>query len=682
MTAIVDDTQLSLFGPEAEDREMGEGASDEGAPTNHDEAVDCPPVGDQTAANHQTRDPSSAGHHRSAASEPAEVEAARRAPRPGAHAVTSAAVHPTPDAAPRPQTLEEALQQIATLGLLEPGVLRRVRSDIKVAAQMIALPGALAHRQGENTPADIPCDPERLRPLLNDVRPVRFDREPPRPARFDREPRRWSSMPRRWSSIRSSTTRVLRLTGWLVDGKANRAPLPEPWKSAAEQISQVARHAVFARFARFCLARGIACGDVGAATLEEFRAHRLRSSLDPNVKETIYALRRAWNDLAAASPTWGGQPLTRPQRPNYITKPFSELNPGFVADLEAYLKRLADPDPFDQRVRKAKSPATIKCLRRILRLEASILVMAGWKVDEIRSLRDLVRPKAVEAILRDQWVRVGHNKAWPPGAVSVASYIKMVARHCPEIPDDERAKIEELCSIPKTSRKGLTKKNRDRLTQFDDPQALARFYHLPGGCFVEADRLFSSGKKIRAAQLHQRAIALAILICKPLRKRQLARLDLAHFKKDRRGRFYYFCVPGEETKNGQDNEANLPEPLIRRLAIHLDKYRPLLLPGESTAIFIGCSGGQINDEYLARRVSRLVEDRVGNDFSVHFARHLAATLILDDDPNNAPVAQRLLDHTDVKTTIRYYGAQRTRGSQQVYIRILEEKTAAIRSKRK
>ena len=660
MTTIDDGAQFALFSFEDATEDEPDAGAGDGLSLSRDQGA-AEAVADEPIAVETTIDRPVAAADASAdgMQPPKGIDDAGGAEAPVAGGAVPAAATSAANTRPLPQNLEAALQQVAALNLLEQQVLRRMRSDVTVAAAMIHLPDVSVAPEDGHPPAAIPCDPEKLRPLLNNVRPARFERGP-----------------RRWSSIRSSIARLLRLTGWVEDAKADRSPLPEPWQTAAAQIDQVGRHAVFVRFARFCVARDVTPAEVSTATLAEFRAHRLRSTLDPLAGKPIYALRRAWNDVAGTLPGWEGRPLGPLPGPRPTSRSFADLAPGFAADVDAFLARLANPDPFDRAIRKALAPSTIKCLRSMMRHAASTLTSRGWSVADVSSVRDLMRPKAVEAILRDQWERVGQGKAWPAGATPLAAYLKRIARHCEGLSDDERAAVKELCDLVKNPNKGLTRKNRCRLAEFDDPKAIARLVSLPDQCFAEADRLYEAGKHVRAAQLHQRALALAILICKPLRKLQLARLNLRHFRRDSRKRLNYFCIPGEETKNGQDNEAALPEPLIRRLEIHLKKYRPLLQPGEGTFLFVGRPGKEINDQYLAHRLSRMVEDRVGADFSVHFARHLAATLLLDDDPNNGPVAQRLLDHTTVKTTTRYYGAIRTRASQQKYMRILEEKTSA------
>lgn len=568
-----------------------------------------------------------------------------------------------PDQADRPRTLEDALTLIEGARALAPETLRRIRSDITVAARCIELPHVHTQLQQRNEPRDIPCDPVELRPLLAAVLPARSGRSR-----------------HRWSSIKASIARALQLTGWIEGGGARRAPLPEPWLSAKRRLPHAARQAAFRIFGHFCIDRGIAPEAVANATMDAFRTHRLATTLDMAVSNMMCALRRAWNDLAGTDPAWAGRRLASPRRLRTLAMPFAEMDPTFVQEVEAYLARLADPGPFDRTIGKPRSPVTLGCLKGVFQRAATVLLQTGWKPNEVRSLHDLLRPNAVEAILRDQYRRLGNGNRWAPGTVTIASYLKMAAKHCPTLSAEDRVKVNELCGCVKVTAKGLSRKIRQRLAQFDDPAVMRRWMGLPDACFAKADQLFAAGTQIRAAQIHQRGLALAILIAKPLRRSELAILDLRrHFRKDSRKRLHYFCIPAEQVKNGQDVEVSLPEPVIRRLMIHVSKYRPLLDHHGTSFLFPGRDGGHISAQVLATALKRLVQNEVGAEFSAHFVRHLAATLLLDADPTNGPIAQRLLGHTDQKTTLRAYGAQRTRGAQLAYARILEERAAKARN---
>src|SRR5690242_17583700 len=83
----------------------------------------------------------------------------------------------------RPRSLAEALQHVAHAEGLKPELLRRLRSDIGTVAKMTG-----------RTPAQLPCDPRSLRPIIRSVLPARY-----------------RITQKRWSNLRSAVARLLKM---------------------------------------------------------------------------------------------------------------------------------------------------------------------------------------------------------------------------------------------------------------------------------------------------------------------------------------------------------------------------------------------------------------------------------------------------------------------------------------
>jgi integrase len=62
-------------------------------------------------------------------------------------------------------------------------------------------------------------------------------------------------------------------------------------------------------------------------------------------------------------------------------------------------------------------------------------------------------------------------------------------------------------------------------------------------------------------------------------------------------------------------------------------------------------------------LKQLVQNQIGAEFNAHLVRHIAVHLLLEDDADNMPVAQRLIGHGDLQMTERFYGAGRSRAAQ-------------------
>ena len=80
--------------------------------------------------------------------------------------------------------------------------------------------------------------------------------------------------------------------------------------------------------------------------------------------------------------------------------------------------------------------------------------------------------------------------------------------------------------------------------------------------------------------------------------------------------------------------------------------------------------GHVTGNNFAQGLSREIWRHLGIKFNSHLARALVATIILDADPNGGPIAQRMLGHQHLETTIRHYGMQRGRAAQRQYEQFL------------
>jgi hypothetical protein len=607
-------------------------------------------------------DGSSAAHHRIPISRLGEdqagvdIDAIRE--RCDAGRVVPSLMAPTPPASIEeqptglPEFVDQALAQVTSLGLLEPERLRHLRSDIGVAAKLTKLPLSR-----------LPCDPCLLRPILHRVLPARH-----------------RITGKRWSSIKSSLARVLKITGWLDPDDALKTRLGEQWQAGCDRLPYSGQKPAFAHFARFCQRQGIQPGDVSEETVEAFRHWRSQRTLDLNVTQCMTALRRLWNWNVRHHPDWPQHILQSPRDPRRYGLSASDVHPQLRADIEACCASMARFSPLDPRQTRRYSPTTIRQTRAILLQVAAILVRKGADLDSLQSMRDVLNPAAVRCVLEDHADRLGKGEGWAASSGNVAATLKRAARISAALSDTNMTEVERLCGMVKFPSPRLTRKARERLAQFDEPAVMRRYLRLTKECFAAADRMLRDGVAKRAARLDQRALALAILANKPLRREDLIELDLAtDFQRDSKGRIVGLSIPGSKTKTGRDEEALFEAPLIKRLERHLKVYRPLLPHSDSTYLFPGKDDGHRSPATMSNQLKKLVQDQVGAEFNIHLTRHLAVTMLLEDDPQNMSVAQRLIGHAQLKTTERYYGQARTRGAQRKWAEVLSRKARQLES---
>jgi hypothetical protein len=252
-------------------------------------------------------------------------------------------------------------------------------------------------------------------------------------------------------------------------------------------------------------------------------------------------------------------------------------------DIEACCTLMARFSPLDPRRTRKYSPATIRQTRAHLLQAAAVLVRKGADLGSLESLRDIVNPAAYRCVLEDHAERLGRGEGWAASSGTLATNLRRAARISGALSDADMAEVATLCGMVKFPTPRLTRKARERLAQFDEPAVMRRYLRLTSECFAAADRMRREGAPKKAAMLHQRALALAILINKPLRREDLVELDLAaDFRHDSKARIVGLSIPGEKTKSGRDDEAWFEPPLIRHLDRHLKVYRPLLPHSAST----------------------------------------------------------------------------------------------------
>ncbi len=552
----------------------------------------------------------------------------------------------------RPKVFSEALAQVASQGVFEPERLRRVRSDIVVAARMT-----------RSTFDQLPCDPSLLRPMIHRVLPARF-----------------RIRPKRWTSIKSTLARVLKMTGWLDTDDVLETPLADDWQSGCDRLPRSPQKAAFAHFARFCQRAGIAPACVTDETVEAYRDWKTHRTLELDVAHHLSTVRRLWNWIAKNHPSWPRRLLQPPRNPGHYGLRLDEVHPSLRAAIEACCASMARFTPLNPRQTRVYSRHTIRQARGILLRAAGVLVLKGADPGSLQGLRDVLHPAAIRAVLEEHAERLGKGKGWAPSSATVAITLKRMARISGALTDAELVEVERLCGMVKARPPRLTERAAERLAQFDEPRVLREFLRLATDCCAAADRILKDGRENRyppekkAARLHQKGLALAILLNQPLRREDLAELDLAtDFRRDTTGRIVGLQIPGSKTKTGQAVEAWFDPPLIKRIERHLKVYRPILCDGKSTFLFPGRIDGHRAPSTMSAELKRFVQNQVGAEFNVHLVRHLTVTLLLEEDPLNMAVAQRLIGHVQLKTTERFYGQARTRAAHRKWADVLQHR---------
>ena len=559
-------------------------------------------------------------------------------------AVSTSSTIPTLSHGTRPANIAEALAMIEEAGLFTETQRRKHRSFVNVAAK------ALQKVDREPDLTLLPCEPRLLREMLVAFHPAQ--------ARIRRD---------QWASIVSGLRRILRMTGWLRP-VSRTIPRSAAWEAILADIKNQAQLAAIRQFANFATSMAVESHGVTHETFATYRAWLEEQSLTLTHRALANGAMQTWRRLCRENPDWGIAPL--PERPHYnlVATRKDDLPATFHSSAEAYLARCAAPDPFDERIGRAIASETLRKRRTYIYLGAQYLLELDWPAERLDHISALCTPAAVGAVLREQFRRHSPDgRTWPPGARPMASHLQTMAAQVGDLAEADFLKVKRLAGRVPRARAGFPKRTRERLAVFDDERVLRDFYKLPQTLWREARELEKVARLRQARAKAKCAIALAILLVKPLRAGELASLDFrGDFRRDRKGRIIGLSIPGSRTKTGVPIEAAIDGALAKRIVEYFDfAVRPLGLAGE-THLFPRKEGGQIAGNNLAQGLSREIWRHLGIEFNSHLARALIATIILDSDPDAVAVAQRMLEHTHVDTTIRHYGMQRGRAAQRQY----------------
>ena len=465
----------------------------------------------------------------------------------------------------------------------------------------------------------------------------------------------------RWQNILTDLRFALRWAGIPgVPGRNLRAPDPA-WQTLLDRLDHRSSMDRIGRFARWCTDQGITPPQVEQAVLDAFRAGlEAMPQACRSAAHTAEYLVVLWNRAAETVAGWPRVRLKGRARSRRWTLPLDAYPASLRAEFEAYLVWSAGRDWLDDAgPRRPLRPVTIKNQRYLLRAFLGSLVAEGRPPESLTQLRDLVQVGTIKVGLRHLLARSARGKAGQ--AHQVARMLYRIARDRVGVDGEHLDRLRRLCSkLAAGLPRGLTDSNRERLRPFDDERHVSALLQLPSD-LVRRARRDDLGRK---AALHvQIALVIELLLMAPIRRRNLAGLRLdRHISWTRSGRagIAHLVIPGEEVKNGEPLELELPAETSSLLRLYLDHYRPRLLTSPSPWLFPGRTPHAPKAaEALAKQVSETVRERIGLDVHLHLFRHIAAKLFLDARPGQYEVVRRLLGHKRIETTVAFYAGAET-----------------------
>lgn len=464
--------------------------------------------------------------------------------------------------------------------------------------------------------------------------------------------------PPRWSRVKSLLLSALLAGGLDVLPGRDLQGLSDQWRELAERLpdkaSRVAQSRLLSHFSRL----GIAPKDVTEADLLGFEETLKTRSLRANPVQTFRSSMRAWN-AATAIPGWPDVHIELEPDGRHYSLPLEDFQSSLPADFENFQAHSIDPDPFAETFYRPVRPETQHIRRKQFHQLASALVLSGFPISSLTSLKVLVQPANAKAALRYLLARRGGKTG--VHLEGQARLLRTIARHW--VRDELAADaLDSMCRGLHVQKAGMAPKNRNLLRQFDLPDNVQALLTLPHRVFTEARR--AKGSPGDEALRVMRAFAVEILLIAPMRVKNLTQIEIGrHLVEHRRGKNkrYHLIFTPEETKTREPYEMELPPQTAVLLEIYLERYRPRLCGGPSPYLFAGGDGegGERSSKAFSPSLKRFVKAETGLKMHAHLFRQFAGKFYLDHYPMDVETLRRVLGHRSTATTLRSYAQLRT-----------------------
>ncbi|NQW08465.1 MAG: tyrosine-type recombinase/integrase [Alphaproteobacteria bacterium] len=279
----------------------------------------------------------------------------------------------------------------------------------------------------------------------------------------------------------------------------------------------------------------------------------------------------------------------------------------------------------------------------------------GQDIARLLTLADLVdldRVRAIVAFFQERSALSGATMAGKIADGGILHVLRMIARHVRPDDDALHTRLKKAHGRTSSGPRSMGRRPAAALRQFDDPAAFDSLLRLPPAITT---RLDAKDRLTRRDALdYQAAVALELLIMRPIRLKNLAGLRIGeHVRRDAGG--VRIVIPADQVKNGVAIEHVLPRESVAMLERYLDKVLPVLSSDPSGHLFPGAIAGRPKaQENLGKQTSRLVRRHTGLAVSPHLMRHVGAKLYMTAVPEGLETMRQVLSHKSADTTARSY----------------------------
>jgi integrase len=452
--------------------------------------------------------------------------------------------------------------------------------------------------------------------------------------------------PKRFANIRSEVFRTVKEFG-VPSPTLTRAPeLTIEWQELLAQVQVANYRSSLTRLGRYCSAVEIPPLEVGRkALLGLYEALMAEGGVkDPHV--IIRHVTSYWNFHEKRLPRWPQVRLKTPFATNSYLLSLSDLPASLRKEIVRWQERRSGGDLLSlEKVAHKSRPETVNHqTAHILRYLGLAVRYGIATLRELTSLAEIVEPEMAQAvvtiIIKERKLSIGYAHSF--------TYVLLgIARHETTA---SPAKVQQLATLAANLRhqikKGMSKKNRGTLRQFDNPEDVRRLMAFPDD---ERKRGHKLKNPHRQAKCYERALIADLFIHGALRIRNVVKLRM-DLNMRRHGSAYILTFSGDEMKNGRDHAIQLPDWLTEHVEEYKAKFRPRLVGHEGPYLFPGkVADGHRHHSGVREEFSRYIYRHLGFKVHPHFMRHLTSKLILDEDPGLLRVVSNRLGHTTTET---------------------------------
>lgn len=455
------------------------------------------------------------------------------------------------------------------------------------------------------------------------------------------------------ANLKSNVLAALRHVGVSSSHFRHTGDLTESWQKLWGLITDEQTRWKLSRLFRYASVLGIEPDDVNDALIERLLKTLIEESFVKDPEDTIRMTIYAWNRAGTETSNWPSIKLNRrPTRQENWTLQLHEFPASFLQDHDKWIARLRGDDPLaEDAVPRPLRPATLKHRSFQIRMFASALVRRNVPTERINNLNILIELANFKEALRFMLERNDNQST--EAIYGCAMAIKVIAEHYIKVPPDHLKQLQQICSKVKVKTRGLTAKNRQRLTQFDDPANVAALLQLP----EKLEALASRRQGRKAGVIMQMAVAIDLLTMCPLRVSNLAALKLdetIYWTRPGRKGPLIVSIESDDMKNSQPFTFEIHPESVPRIKRYLDTYRPQLFDDPGDWLFPGRNGRAKQSGGFGKQIKEAIRKYSGLTVNVHLMRHITAKLYLNCHPAGYVVVQQALNHRTIDTTTQNY----------------------------